>query len=58
MVLECADGPFRCIAAVDMGWHQLIVAVVVHNGLAEGGATFIVHDVQSGWVSGLAQSGV
>ena len=45
VIFECADGAFRRVAAVHMGWHQLEGAVVVDNGLAECAATFIVHDV-------------
>ena len=52
MALECADGPFRCIAVVYMRWHELLAAAIVQNGLAEHATAFIVHNVEGGWLSG------
>ena len=52
MILECADGMFSCIAAVDMRWHELVAAAIVCNSLAEHATAFIVHNVDGGWLAG------
>ena len=46
MVFEGANGAFSCVASMDMRWYKLERAVVVSDGLPEGGADFIVHGVQ------------
>ena len=48
MVLECADGSFGGISMVDVWRDQLQFACVCGNGMLEGCASFIVHDVY-GW---------
>ena len=46
MAFEGANGPFGCIASIDMWWYKLEHAVVVSDGLSKGGADFVVHGVQ------------
>ena len=45
VVLEGSNSAFCAIASVYVGWHQLVFAAVVGDGLEEGLASFIVQDV-------------
>ena len=52
VVLEGANGTFCCITAMDTRWHKLECAVIVCDGLAEGGTGFVIHGVQVGGLVG------
>jgi hypothetical protein len=50
VIFERSDGAFGSVMAVDVGQDQLQGTVVVGNGLLEGTACFVVHDVEC-WLS-------
>ena len=47
MGFECADGPFRSIAPVYMGWDKLIINVVACEILSQQWCSFVVESVYS-----------
>jgi hypothetical protein len=51
VVLVGADGPFRGIYSMFLGWYFLILDVVLFEGLLEIIGAFVIENVKIGWMA-------
>ena len=58
MVFEGANGPFGCIALMDMRGYKLEAAFVGRDGLPEGRAGLVIHGVQGRGLVRVFESGI
>ena len=58
VVFEGANGPFGCIASMDMWGYKLEAAFVVSDGLLEGRAGLVIHGVQGRGLVSVFESGI